>query len=363
MKTLAPNGFGLVLCLRKPLTIFIITKMKGSILLRLFFAACSFKFRAEALSASDFSYFGEGQCSYSSGYQYRVIKNAGVVEPVNSWLVPLPITTTDEYYLDWCSQNDHPDLVGVSVYRDWKVDCRCLFSGGRPTDLGPSDYNPPGYYGSEDALVGEGAVQTTSTTAGATFVHEKCYLNNVRIICVWSFVISFRIPLPCTSILYLKNYGDPSPSSHPSNPGAPSNTPSASLKPYCLRIRLNFHLPPSFSPITPLAPSNFPYIGQGYCRGTSNKEYNCIHGSDVPTTTEDIDCVNWCLQNPLPEPAGVDVYCDSSKVKFYCLIDAFPLTVGPSDYDPVAYQAGGGQHDVTGPVRGTNDNTYVCLLQ
>ena len=174
--------------------------MKRNTLLHLFLATHFRSFGAEALSASDFSFFGDGRCSDSSGSQYGVIKNAGTVEPVNSWLVPLPITTTDEYCLDWCSQNNHPDLVGVSIYRDWKVDCRCLFSGGRPSELGLDDYNPPGYYEPEYSPVGEGAVQTTSSFS-TTMQHEACYLNNVRTLYISAW-ISHSVPFSHSIVNY-----------------------------------------------------------------------------------------------------------------------------------------------------------------
>ena len=151
--------------------------MKGS---RLFLATYFRNFGAEALSALDFSYFGVGRCADSGGTPYEAIRLAGTKELMNNFLVPLPLETSDEYCLDWCSQNDHSNLVGASVHRDWKVMCYCLFSGGFPDDLELNEYDPPGLYEGGYVPVAEGPVQTSNIGAFSRYEHEKCYVNNVR---------------------------------------------------------------------------------------------------------------------------------------------------------------------------------------
>ena len=170
-----------------------------------------------------------------------------------------------------------------------------------------------------------------------------------------------------------QNYDDPSPSSSPSELGAPSNIPSASLKP-SLSTRpsgipsANPSLSPSksYSPSeTPLTSSDFTYFYINHCAGISRRRYNSIlsneiiHGPGV--VTHDVDCIDWCLQNPFPFLAGVEIFNSTVQFACICLIDAYPLPVGPSDYDPVAKRIEylGSENFATGPVQQTHGNSLI----
>ncbi len=88
----------------------------------------------------------------------------------------LPARTTDTYCLDWCSQNPHPDLVGVEVYRGSDgVYCVCDFSGGFPVDFDFTKYSPAAreyYY----LYSGTGAILESNG-----YDDFKCYRYDVSI--------------------------------------------------------------------------------------------------------------------------------------------------------------------------------------
>ena len=121
---------------------------------------------------------------------------------------------------------------------------------------------------------------------------------------------------------------------------------------------------PSSTPTGLLVTTDFSLYGQGYCHSASNRPYNYIKGNEIPTSTiDDGDCIEWCLQNPLPDLVGMNVYRDSSVAVCYCLFDVYPVPVSPSDYSPVAYQTGTPQPDVMGPIQMTNGNEWVlCYI-
>jgi hypothetical protein len=77
--------------------------------------------------------------------------------------------------LNWCSQNPHPDLVGVEVYRgkDYMI-CFCDFSGGIPDDLNVTDYSPAAYQLYE--YEGVGSIETSDGYSNAV-----CYSYDVSI--------------------------------------------------------------------------------------------------------------------------------------------------------------------------------------
>jgi hypothetical protein len=91
----------------------------------------------------------------------------------------LPIRTKDTYCLDWCSQNPHPNLVGVEVYRfSYGVYCLCDFSEGVPDGINTTDYRPSAY-GVNDGFDGIGAILTSDGPS-----HSVCYRYDVSISCV-----------------------------------------------------------------------------------------------------------------------------------------------------------------------------------
>ena len=134
--------------------------------------------------------------------------------------------------------------------------------------------------------------------------------------------------------------------------------------------------PSSFSPFMPSeepssdAPSGqpsskpFSLYGQGYCHSASDRPYNYIKGNEIPTSTiDDGDCIEWCLQNPLPDLVGMNIYRDSSVAICYCLFDVYPVPVSPSDYSPIAHQTGSAQPEAMGPIQRTNGNESVlCYI-
>lgn len=80
----------------------------------------------------DFSLVGQGFCYDQSNQYYSWVESSY-----------LPAHTSDTYCLDWCSQNPHPDLVGVEIYR-WTnlMYCLCDFNGGIPDIIQKTDYSP-----------------------------------------------------------------------------------------------------------------------------------------------------------------------------------------------------------------------------
>ena len=99
-------------------------------------------------SPKDFSLVGQGFC-YDQSYQYYSFVQSDY----------LHAHTRDTHCLDWCSQNPHPDLVGVEIYRSTNaVYCRCSFSKG-VSEINPeSDYSPTAW-GVYDGYSGVGAIE------------------------------------------------------------------------------------------------------------------------------------------------------------------------------------------------------------
>jgi hypothetical protein len=108
-----------------------------------------------------FEYVGVGYCKDSAGVYYsyfsHVLDNAD-----------------DNDCMQYCSQVQHPDFVGVDVYdfggdgRRW---CFCSFSGGLPEDVDATSYSPVA-----EAIQGSGVgpVQSSDRTSGAS-----CYRYTV----------------------------------------------------------------------------------------------------------------------------------------------------------------------------------------
>jgi hypothetical protein len=85
-----------------------------------------------------------------------------------------PPTSTDNDCMAWCSQNLHPDFVGInSDPSPSDLNCECLFSGGLPSDINPEiDYSPAAdNFASYD---GFGPVQSGNPNRSA-----KCYQYDV----------------------------------------------------------------------------------------------------------------------------------------------------------------------------------------
>ena len=117
-------------------------------------------------SVKDFSFVGQGFCLDKTGNWYSNVEGD---------FVPKPNRTEDSYCFDWCSQNLHPDLVGVEVYRSsssmW---CYCDFSGRVPDVINVTDYSPPAY--DIEALDGVGEIQTSDD-----YWSVVCYSYDVSI--------------------------------------------------------------------------------------------------------------------------------------------------------------------------------------
>jgi hypothetical protein len=112
----------------------------------------------------DFSFVGQGWCVDKSERWY-----SSVVSPV------LPISKPDSYCLNWCSQNPHPDLVGVEVYRSSpEMRCLCDFSGQVPDVINVTDYSPAADELSD--FDGVGAIELSDGTEEAL-----CYCYDVSI--------------------------------------------------------------------------------------------------------------------------------------------------------------------------------------
>ncbi|KAL7481538.1 hypothetical protein ACHAW6_007218 [Cyclotella cf. meneghiniana] len=111
-----------------------------------------------------FSWVGEGSC-FDDSYQYYSYVASDY----------LPPRTKDTYCLDWCSQNPHPDLVGVMVI-GWAYQyCRCLFSDGGLDDINITDYTPAAGW-EFDYYDGTGAI-----VAADGYNYSVCYRYDVRI--------------------------------------------------------------------------------------------------------------------------------------------------------------------------------------
>ena len=112
-----------------------------------------------------FTKVGQGYCLDASDQWYSAVKS-----------FTLPLSTTDTYCLEWCTQNLHRDLVAVEINRDVETSsmfCYCSFSGGAvPNDITLSGYSP---VASKIVLYpGVGAIQSTDTITSAV-----CYRNEV----------------------------------------------------------------------------------------------------------------------------------------------------------------------------------------
>ncbi len=112
----------------------------------------------------DFSMIGKGYCLDESQQWYSYIYSD-----------ILPVHTKDSYCLEWCSQNLHPDLVGVEVvrYTD-SVYCYCDFSGRVPHTIDLTDYSPAAL--SEYDYNGVGVILEAYGYSGAA-----CYRYDVSI--------------------------------------------------------------------------------------------------------------------------------------------------------------------------------------
>ncbi|KAL7479768.1 hypothetical protein ACHAW6_005488 [Cyclotella cf. meneghiniana] len=115
----------------------------------------------------NFSWVRQGYC-FDDSYQYY----SGVESDY------LPAPTKDTYCIDWCSQNPHPDLVGVEVYCGLEgVSCLCIFSGGIPDDIEITDYHPAAaFYRDYEFDDGVGAVLAADEDSDAV-----CYCYDVSI--------------------------------------------------------------------------------------------------------------------------------------------------------------------------------------
>lgn len=108
---------------------------------------------------------GQGYCLDALNEWYSAVKS-----------FTLPLSTTDTYCLEWCSQQLHRDLVAVEINRDvgtTSMFCYCSFSGGAV----PNDINLSGYSPAASKIVlypGVGAIQSTDATTSAV-----CYQNAV----------------------------------------------------------------------------------------------------------------------------------------------------------------------------------------
>ncbi|KAL3788265.1 hypothetical protein HJC23_011897 [Cyclotella cryptica] len=110
-----------------------------------------------------FTKFGQGFCLDASNKWYSGFASDD-----------LPLSTTDTYCLEWCSQNLHNDLVAVEINHDNQAAstvCYCSFSGGTvPNNINLSDYTPAakGYV----TYPGVGPITSTDSTTTAV-----CYQN------------------------------------------------------------------------------------------------------------------------------------------------------------------------------------------
>eukprot|EP00956_Cyclotella_meneghiniana_P038506 scaffold155273_cov35-Cyclotella_meneghiniana.AAC.2 len=116
--------------------------------------------------ASDFSFFGEGQCRDAHGKYYSFYKLGFDTNPV-------PETSC----LDWCAQNPHPDLVGAQIFGS---NCYCYFSGPLPSNLEMTDYDPPSVYkySRPSTTGGEGAISKVHMSENWVAPYPKCYKND-----------------------------------------------------------------------------------------------------------------------------------------------------------------------------------------
>jgi len=123
----------------------------------------------------DFSLVGEGFCLDESNNLYSCIYSA-----------VLPLSTTDTYCLSWCSENPHPDFVGVEVDKySYGLFCYCLFSGVVPQDdIDLSDYHPEAG-GYDFDYPGVGAIQTADESYDTVCYrydkYKKSFASTVRI--------------------------------------------------------------------------------------------------------------------------------------------------------------------------------------
>jgi hypothetical protein len=97
-----------------------------------------------------FTYVGEKSCVDASGNEYSYIN------------VEFPLPSNDNECIKWCSQNLHPDFVGVQIdydYESSELFCDCLFSGGLPNGINPRvDYSPAAF--EFESFDGSGPVQS-----------------------------------------------------------------------------------------------------------------------------------------------------------------------------------------------------------
>jgi hypothetical protein len=108
---------------------------------------------------------GKGFCLDKSNQWYSYVQSN-----------TLPNHTKDTYCLDWCSQNPHPNFVGVEVYRfSAGMSCLCDFSEGVPDGIKTTDYRPSAY-GVNDDFNGTGAILASDNSNFGV-----CYLYDVSI--------------------------------------------------------------------------------------------------------------------------------------------------------------------------------------
>ena len=108
---------------------------------------------------------GQGFCYDQSNQYYSWVESSY-----------LPAHTSDTYCLDWCSQNPHPDLVGVEIYRSTKaVYCRCSFSRGFAKSIPETDYSPAAW-GVYDGYSGVGTIVMADGDSNVV-----CYRNEVSV--------------------------------------------------------------------------------------------------------------------------------------------------------------------------------------
>jgi hypothetical protein len=85
--------------------------------------------------------------------------------------------------LEWCAQVRHPNFVGVEIdyWADDFYTCWCDFSGGLPTDIIETDYEPDAlgtFYGS-----GDGPIETVFPSQGDLCYRYEVSLSKLKISC------------------------------------------------------------------------------------------------------------------------------------------------------------------------------------
>jgi hypothetical protein len=113
-----------------------------------------------------FEYVGVGYCKDSAGEWYSSFGH--VLDDAN-----------DNDCMQYCTQVEHPDFVGVDLYDygDGRRDCLCGFSGGLPQNVTVNSYSPNALYSS--SYYGAGPVQSSDGTSGVS-----CYRYTVSLFLV-----------------------------------------------------------------------------------------------------------------------------------------------------------------------------------